>query len=297
MNSARSPRTATGLHGVTARVATAVLLAALTLSASAQTVRYIHTDVLGSVAVVTDQNRNVLERREYEPYGLQLTPTVKDGPGYTGHVQDATTGLTYMQQRYYDPQIGRFLSVDPVSADTVTGWNFNRYNYGANNPYKFTDPDGRSVTCSDTRCTGESHSILEAIVDTGTVALVYISRLVQNAVDSIQQQEQATEPTVDGGDREGVRELGELEPIHAPDHPQNDPEIGRLSDGELGEAINNPANGDRVTVRGNKVLDGNTRINEAKGRGWPDDTKIPVNELPELPDNIDQDPLGPYGGL
>ena len=48
-------------------------------------------------------------------------------------------------QRYYDPQIGRFLSVDPVTADTVSGWNFNRYNYAANNPYKFTDPDGRSI--------------------------------------------------------------------------------------------------------------------------------------------------------
>lgn len=48
-------------------------------------------------------------------------------------------------QRYYDPAIGRFLSVDPVAADTVTGWNFNRYNYAANNPYKFKDPDGRII--------------------------------------------------------------------------------------------------------------------------------------------------------
>lgn len=259
-------------------------------------VKYQHTDALGSPTAVTNESGQVIERTQYEPYGAAIGKTV-DGVGYTGHVMDAATGLTYMQQRYYDPQIGRFLSVDPVSADTVTGWNFNRYNYGANNPYKFTDPDGRTVTCSETRCTGESHSALEAIVDTGTVALVYITRLAQNAVDSIQQQEQASEPAADGGDREGVRELGELEPIHAPDHPQNDPAIGKLSDGELGEAINNPANGDRVTVRGNKVLDGNTRINEAKGRGWPDSTKVPVNELPELPDNIDQDPLGPYGDL
>lgn len=48
-------------------------------------------------------------------------------------------------QRYYDPGIGRFLSVDPVVADTKTGWNFNRYNYAANNPYRFTDPDGREI--------------------------------------------------------------------------------------------------------------------------------------------------------
>ena len=48
-------------------------------------------------------------------------------------------------QRYYDPGIGRFLSVDPVSADGNTGGNFNRYNYAANNPYKFKDPDGRII--------------------------------------------------------------------------------------------------------------------------------------------------------
>ena len=48
-----------------------------------------------------------------------------------------------MQQRYYDPGIGRFLSVDPVTANPNTGAMFNRYNYANNNQYKFTDPDGR----------------------------------------------------------------------------------------------------------------------------------------------------------
>lgn len=48
-----------------------------------------------------------------------------------------------MQQRYYDPAIGRFLSVDPVGADPSSGANFNRYWYANDNPYKFTDPDGR----------------------------------------------------------------------------------------------------------------------------------------------------------
>ena len=49
-----------------------------------------------------------------------------------------------MQQRYYDPAIGGFLSVDPVAVDTNTGANFGRYNYANNNPYRFTDPDGRA---------------------------------------------------------------------------------------------------------------------------------------------------------
>jgi hypothetical protein len=39
----------------------------------------------------------------------------------------------------------RFVSVDPVQANANNGQNFNRYNYGNNNPYRFTDPDGRQV--------------------------------------------------------------------------------------------------------------------------------------------------------
>ena len=39
-----------------------------------------------------------VERREYEPYGAQLTPALQGGPGYTGHVQDAATGLVYMRK-------------------------------------------------------------------------------------------------------------------------------------------------------------------------------------------------------
>jgi RHS repeat-associated protein len=124
------------------------LLAAVATSAQAQTVEYLHTDALGSVVAVTDANRNVIERREYEPYGSQLTPAVTNGPGYTGHVQDAATGLVYAQQRYYDAQIGRFLSMDPVTVNSGTGANFNRYWYGDNNPYTFMDPTG---TCTGSR--------------------------------------------------------------------------------------------------------------------------------------------------
>ena len=117
-------------------------------SASAQFVRYVHTDGLGSVSVLTDANRNIIERREYEPYGANVGTSV-EGVGYTGHLMDAATDLTYMQQRYYDPGIGRFLSVDPVAVRSM-GDNFNRYWYANNNPYINTDPDGRE--CNGRGC-------------------------------------------------------------------------------------------------------------------------------------------------
>ncbi|MGG6462653.1 RHS repeat-associated core domain-containing protein [Solilutibacter silvestris] len=105
--------------------------------------KYEHTDALGSPVAITNQAGQVIERTQYEPYGNVIGRANNDRVGYTGHVMDSQTGLTYMQQRYYDPTIGRFLSTDPVQADASTGALFNRYDYAYNNPYKFSDPDGR----------------------------------------------------------------------------------------------------------------------------------------------------------
>ncbi|MGW8341119.1 hypothetical protein Xkhy_15140 [Xanthomonas axonopodis pv. khayae] len=108
------------------------------------TIRFQHTDALGSPIAVTDTAGRVVERTDYQPYGSPIGKTV-DGIGYTGHAMDGETGLTYMQQRYYDQDLGRFLSVDPVAADSVLAANFNRYWYANNNPYRFRDPDGRNA--------------------------------------------------------------------------------------------------------------------------------------------------------
>lgn len=129
-----------------------MLALSLSTPAPAATVEYIHTDALGTPIAVTDESANVIERSEYEPYGRLTNRPLTDGIGFAGHVQDAATGLTYMQQRYYDSALGRFLSVDPVTAysDGDTRF-FNRYVYGFNNPYRFTDPDGRH-TCEASVC-------------------------------------------------------------------------------------------------------------------------------------------------
>jgi RHS repeat-associated protein len=108
-------------------------------------VKYQHVDALGTPIAVTNAAKATIETGEYEPYGRLVNRPLFDGPGYTGHVEDAATGLTYMQQRYYDPLLGVFLSVDPVTAYGGDTRYFNRYWYAAGNPYKFTDPDGRAL--------------------------------------------------------------------------------------------------------------------------------------------------------
>jgi RHS repeat-associated protein len=104
---------------------------------------YSHTDALGSPVARTNDSGQVTSRTRYEPYGATAAGTNPTGIGFTGHVNDADTSLVYMQQRYYEPLAGRFLSVDQVTTDHGTGDHFNRYVYAENNPFKFKDPDGR----------------------------------------------------------------------------------------------------------------------------------------------------------
>lgn len=113
-------------------------------AATAQ-VFYQHTDALGSPIAITGEDGAVLRRERLTAYGDVVDGTWKDGHGFTGHQMDRSTELVYMQQRYYDPTVGRFLSADPMSSNVQNGWNFNRYNYAAGNPFKLTDPDGRVV--------------------------------------------------------------------------------------------------------------------------------------------------------
>ncbi len=129
----------TGASGTASFTETMVTNAAPT----SEVVTYLHTDGLGSPVARTNAAGALVSRTRYEPYGLTaggVTPTI----GFTGHVNDADTGLVYMQQRYYDPVAGRFLSIDPVTTDANTGGSFNRYSYANNNPYKYVDPDGRN---------------------------------------------------------------------------------------------------------------------------------------------------------
>lgn len=95
---------------------------------------YFHTDALGSVVARSDLVGGVLQRTRYEPYGRSTAGGAPLRIGFTGHVNDGDTGLVYMQQRYYEPLAGRFLSVDPVTTDAATGGFFGRFHYAENNP-------------------------------------------------------------------------------------------------------------------------------------------------------------------
>ena len=119
-------------------------------SGGATSIRYQHTDALGSPVAETSETGAVLQRERMTAYGEPADGTWQSGSGFTGHQMDATSKLVYMQQRYYDPVSGRFLSADPVNTDPNTGRNFSRYWYADDNPHMNIDPDGR-YSCKGNR--------------------------------------------------------------------------------------------------------------------------------------------------
>jgi len=121
------------------------LLAVRSAGAAGTSLKYLHHDVMGNLAAISDNFGNVTQRLAWTPYGESDTSVPVGIPGFAGHLVDTELGLVYMGQRFYDPKLGRFLSVDPVTAYNNPSGAFNRYWYANNNPYRFTDPDGRQA--------------------------------------------------------------------------------------------------------------------------------------------------------
>jgi len=123
---------------------------------------YLHMDTLGSAQTGTNANGGVAWREQYTPFGTTLTNPLPNNnqAGFTGHIKDSATGLNYMQAQYYDPLIGRFLSVDPVGFSPGRPQMFNRYAYTYNDPMNATDPTGLVLECSSGGCQNEQGQII-----------------------------------------------------------------------------------------------------------------------------------------
>jgi RHS repeat-associated protein len=105
---------------------------------------YYHPDHLGSSSIVTDSTGNKSEAIYYYPYGgtRQDTGSVSVKHKFTGQELDDETGLYYYGARYYDPQLGRFISADSIVQAPFDPQTLNRYSYCRNNPIIYSDPSG-----------------------------------------------------------------------------------------------------------------------------------------------------------
>jgi RHS repeat-associated protein len=135
-----------------------VVIETTSAPASAETIYLLH-DHLGSTDVITTADGTVQTRYSFDAWGRRrdvtwaaffptvpasLWQTAKTTRGFTGHEQLDEVGLVHMNGRVYDPQLGRFLSADPVVQDATDLQAYNHYAYVRNNPLSLLDPSGFS---------------------------------------------------------------------------------------------------------------------------------------------------------
>ncbi|MBK7705468.1 MAG: RHS domain-containing protein [Acidobacteria bacterium] len=101
-------------------------------------VRYFIADHLGSTNALTDSSGNVTSAASYDSFG-NATGNLATRYRFTGREYDDFTGLHYYRARWYDSNVGRFISEDPIG---FAGGDVNLFGYVWNQPLKYRDPVG-----------------------------------------------------------------------------------------------------------------------------------------------------------
>ncbi len=106
---------------------------------------YYHTDANKNITELTDVDGAVVAHYEYSPFGQQTAATGAYAAAnpfrFSSEYFDEETQLIYYNYRYYSPEMGRWLSRDPI--EEQGGWNL--YGMVRNNPIQFVDHNGEEV--------------------------------------------------------------------------------------------------------------------------------------------------------
>ena len=111
------------------------------------TLYYYVLNAQGDVVRIVNSSRSVVASYTYDPWGkiISSSGTLADiNPlRYRGYYYDTETGFYYLQSRYYDPAIGRFINADSYASTDATGLlSTNMFAYCENDPVNKSDPDG-----------------------------------------------------------------------------------------------------------------------------------------------------------
>lgn len=117
-------------------------------SGASATNYWLHRDHLDSVRLITGPTgfTQPQQRYDYLAYGKRATAATShfEHKGFVGERHDEEVGLMYLNARYYDPLIGRFIQPDSWDP-TLSGVGINRYAYALNDPVNLSDPNGHRV--------------------------------------------------------------------------------------------------------------------------------------------------------
>ncbi len=106
---------------------------------------FYHDDHLGSTTLVTNQTGDVVEEEFYLPFGEIYSGLELSRFLFAGKERDKLVDLDYLGARYYSSFIKLFTQCDTIKPDIYNPQALNCYSYVLNNPYRYTDPTGKST--------------------------------------------------------------------------------------------------------------------------------------------------------
>jgi len=106
---------------------------------------FYHADGLGSIKALTDSKGNVTDTYAYEAFGNveSQTGSTTNAYRYTGEYFDEATSLQFNRARWYDANIGRFVSQDTYAGAPKKPVTLNKYVYANSDAVNVVDPSGR----------------------------------------------------------------------------------------------------------------------------------------------------------
>ena len=111
---------------------------------------YYFTNAQGDVTRIEDPNGNVLATYAYDAWGRNYSASGSmqniNPLRYRGYYQDAETNFYYLQSRYYDPSIARFINADSYASTGQGFLGYNMFAYCGNDPVNRVDADGNKYT-------------------------------------------------------------------------------------------------------------------------------------------------------
>ena len=102
-------------------------------------------DIQGSTSSLVKEDGSADATYQYTDFGettIQGDDQAKNEESYTGGIYDQSTGLYYLNARYYNPEDGRFLTEDTYRGENNQPNTQHLYVYCANNPVNYVDPSG-----------------------------------------------------------------------------------------------------------------------------------------------------------